>query len=495
MPAIPVSQNHMTRIKINLRQRIFFSMILLIIMSFVLTGAFSFYHFKKENREYHQDRLQRKKHTITESIDYFLSGQVVGPRTDSLVVMFSDKICELANINSIDINIYSLGGKLLISSNPTLFDTQILEEQLSGSVLAALQNRPDQVLVKSQTDSMKYLSTYNYITNYQQKPIAIVNLPYFDSRDIHRQDLRDFLFQLLWIYILLFLLSILVAYFLSNYITGSLQAIGNKLKDVKISESNPSLHWRFDDEIGTLVDEYNRMLNELEKSAIKLARTERESAWKEMAKQVAHEIKNPLTPMRLNVQHLERSLKTEEPDKLSDFTRSMISQIDTLGSIAEAFSRFANMPELRMERFPAKEIIERVTALYPGQQIEFICEDPEVQIYGDKDQLVRVMNNLINNSIQAIPQEREACIGVHVHRVGSEVRIRVRDNGIGIPAGQGDKIFEPRFTTKTRGMGLGLAMVKNIIDGFGGRIWYESTPGEGTSFHISLPLAKQQFSV
>lgn len=454
------------------------------------TGVFSFYHFKNENSEYHEERLQRKKRTITESIDYFLSGHDVGPRMDSLVVMFSDKICELASINNIDVNIYSLGGKFLISSNPGLFEANILEEQLSGSILAALENEPTQVLVKSQTDSLVYLSTYNYLTNYQNKPIAIVNLPYFDSADIHRQDLDEFLMRLLLINVLLFLVSILIAYFLSNYITGSLAAIGNKLKKVRISERNPSLHWRFDDEIGTLVDEYNRMLSELEKSAVKLARTERESAWKEMAKQVAHEIKNPLTPMRLSVQFLERSLKTEDPEKLQEFTRSMISQIDTLGSIAEAFSRFANMPELRMERFPARQIIERVTALYPDIKIEFICDEPESEIYGDRDQLVRVMNNLINNSIQAIPEGREPEIQVRLSGVNDEVQISVRDNGMGIPAEQGDKIFEPRFTTKTGGMGLGLAMVKNIIDGFHGNIWFESHPGKGTSFHISLPLAK-----
>lgn len=480
----------MARIRINLRQRIFFSMILLIIISFLSTGVFSFYHFKKENSEYHEDRLQRKKRTITESIDYFLSGSDVGPQTDSLVVMFTDKICELASINNIDVNIYSLGGKFLISSNPGLFEANILEEQLSGSILAALENQPTQVLVKSQSDSLVYLSTYNYLTNYQNKPIAIVNLPYFDSTEIHRQDLNDFLMRLLLIYVLLFLISMLIAFFLSNYITGSLAAIGNKMKNVRISEQNPSLHWRFDDEIGTLVDEYNRMLNELEKSAVKLARTERESAWKEMAKQVAHEIKNPLTPMRLYVQHLERSLQTGEPEKLHEFTRSMISQIDTLGSIAEAFSRFANMPELRMERFPARQIIERVTALYPDNKIQFICDEPETEIYGDRDQLVRVMNNLINNSIQAIPDHLEPEIRVHLSRVKDEVKISVTDNGVGIPASQADKIFEPRFTTKTGGMGLGLAMVKNIVDGFHGKIWFESNPGKGTTFHISLPLAK-----
>ncbi|MDZ7845645.1 MAG: HAMP domain-containing sensor histidine kinase [Owenweeksia sp.] len=193
--------------------------------------------------------------------------------------------------------------------------------------------------------------------------------------------------------------------------------------------------------------------------------------------------------MRLNVQHLRKSLPTDDPDKLEDFTQSMISQIDTLGGIAEAFSRFANMPELKSEKFPAREIIERVTALYPGYDIQFDCEDPEAIIFGDKDQLVRVMNNLINNSIQAIPKDREAVLKVRMARVRDELQISLSDNGTGIPQEQGDKIFEPRFTTKSGGMGLGLAMVKNIIDSFKGSIWYESAPQKGTTFYISLPLA------
>lgn len=474
---------------LTLRMRIFFSMILIILISFFLTGAFSFYHFKNENEQYHQERLKRKESTIMQSIDFFLGNQPVGRHSDSIVKRFDDKICELASINSMDVNIYSLSGKLLISSNPKLFDTHVLEDQLSDGLLNMLRERSDELLVESHTDTMRYLSTYDFIHNLQNKPIAIVNLPYFDTEDVHRAEIRNFIMRLMWIYILLFLVSIFIAYFLSNYITGSLKAIGEKLQNIKIDETNPPLRWRFDDEVGTLVKEYNRMLGELEKSAAKLARTERESAWKEMAKQVAHEIKNPLTPMRLNVQYLEKSLKTDDPEKLHEFASSMISQIDTLSSIAEAFSRFATMPELKSEHFPAREIIQRVTNLYPEYRITFECENPGVMILGDKDQLVRVMNNLINNSIQAIPEGVEPQITVRMEGREKDVLISLSDNGSGIPEGQSEKIFEPRFTTKTRGMGLGLAMVKKIIDSFNGSIWFNSTPGLGTTFYISLPLA------
>ncbi len=476
------------RFKLTLRLRIFLSMILIILISFFLTGAISFYYFKNQNNLYHQERLKRKEYAINEAIDYFLRDQPLTTHTDSIVKMFDTKICELADINSMDINIYGMNGNLLISSRPELYEKGIVPEHLEEQLLKELRGSPEQLIIKAKRDSLSYISTFDYIRNYMDKPIAVINLPYFDTENVQQRDLSDFLMRLSEIYFLLFIAAGLIAYFLSNYITGSLQTIGDMLKNTKINESNPPLKWRFDDEVGALVDEYNRMMQELENSAVKLAKTERESAWKEMAKQVAHEIKNPLTPMRLNVQYLEKSLKTENPEKLKEFTNSMISQIDTLSNIAEAFSRFASLPEMKFEEFPVKEIIKRTTGLYPDYKIEFHCEDPELQIRADKNQLVRVMNNLINNAIQSIPEGREAIIKVSVGKTGEVVNIAVEDNGSGIPTDQRDKIFEPRFTTKTKGMGLGLAMVKSIIDSFKGEIWFETEESKGTVFHIELPL-------
>lgn len=465
-------------------------MILVILISFFLTGVIYFYHFKMENEKYHHERLRRKEFAVLEAINFLMREETSSMHADSLVQVFDTEICKLSKINTMDINIYSITGNLLISSSPDLFDHKVLRDSLSKSMLMNIQEAHEPLLVKAETDTMSYLSTYDYIRNNEGKPIAIINLPYFETEDVHRQDTKSFLMRLGQIYLLLGIVSIFIAYLLSNYITGSLNAVGQKLKNIKINEPNPPLKWKFDDEIGTLVDEYNRMLAALEESAVKLAKTERESAWQEMAKQVAHEIKNPLTPMRLNVQYLERTLKCENPEKLKEFTESMISQIDTLSSIAEAFSRFASMPDLHFERFPARVIVQRTTALYPGYKIDFVCEDPEVEIYGDKDQLVRVMNNLINNAIQAIPEDRTPQIQVRLEEREGEVIISVSDNGCGIAEDQGDKIFEPRFTTKTKGMGLGLAMVKNIIDGFGGKVWYNSKLGVGTTFYVSLPLSK-----
>lgn len=440
---------------------------------------------------YHRERLSRKEYAIIESINYFMQKQDLDADTESIVQAFESKVCELANINKMDINIYDLKGHFLITSAPWLYDSDILTEQLPHVIMEELNHSTQNVLVKTKNDTMEYFSTYDYLRNNLGKPIGIINLPYFDTEEVVTQDLTDFLWTLSQIYFLLFLAAGFLAYFVSNYITRSLQAIGLKLKNTKISEATPLLKWKFDDEIGTLVDEYNRMLKELESSAIKLAQTERESAWKEMAKQVAHEIKNPLTPMRLNVQYLERSLKTDDPEKLKEFTSSMIGQIDTLSSIAEAFSRFANMPDLRLEPFPVSEMVQRTTALYPNYNITFSCNNPQMLVVADRDQLVRVMNNLINNAIQAIPDDRQPEIKVKMEERNGHVLISIKDNGTGIAEDQQEHIFEPRFTTKTKGMGLGLAIVKKIIDGFKGRIWFETDFGIGTTFFIELPLKEE----
>lgn len=477
------------RLKITLRLRIFLSMILIILVSFLTTGYVYFQSFKSENEEYHKERLKRKELAINESIDYFLRDQPISSNSDSIVNLFDDKICELADINNLDINIYSLSGNLIIGSNPELFDENIVPLSLSRSVRMAIEEASERLTVKHKRDTIEYWSTYDYIRNYQGEQIAIINLPYGDTNTIHQNDLKAFLIRLTEIYLALFIIAGIIAYLLSNYITGSLKAIGSRFKDTKINETTPALQWKFDDEIGTLVNEYNKMLLKLEESATSLAKTERESAWKEMAKQVAHEIKNPLTPMRLNVQYLEKTLKTEEPEKLKEFTQGMISQIDTLTNIAGAFSSFASMPELKIEEVAARDIIKQTTLLYTDYDISFNCEDENVLIKADKGQLIRVMNNLIKNAIQAIPENVEPAITVDMKSKGDEVEISVKDNGTGIPEEQWDKIFEPRFTTKTKGMGLGLAMVKNIIEGFGGKIWFETKLRVGTTFRIALPKA------
>lgn len=457
----------------------------MILVSFVLTGLISLYHFEEENEEYHQSRLKRKEYAIESNIQYFLASHPDKQHPDSLANLFSNKICELADVHNLDINLFSPDGELIISSNFQMFDSELLETEVPGDILDMVVEGERRFLQPS-SDTSEVLLIYSILYTVEGAPLAILNLPYFEPDRIPEQDL-EFLETLIALYIILFIAAVVLAYFLSNYITQSLTTITKRMQLVQLGRENEPIKWNSKDEIGALVDEYNRMMKQLEQHAIKLAQSERETAWKEMAKQVAHEIKNPLTPMRLSVQMLERKLEVADKARLNEFTESMLAQIDALSNIATAFSRFASMPEMKKERIELRPFFERVNAAHELVGIQ--CPEESVHIEADRDQLTRVLNNLILNAEQAIPEGRDPEVVVGYRTIKDDlVEIFVRDNGIGIPESRREKVFEPSFTTKTQGMGLGLAMVKNIVKGFKGEITFESKEGQGTTFIVRLPI-------
>jgi len=473
--------------RLTLRARIFLSMLVLLVLSFLFTGAFSIYHFWEESQNYHENRLERKAATIIEAINYHLSTyDMVSP--SNLDTIISPKINEWADINNLDIVFYNMEGKLVLTSNAEVLKHKDIPERLNPAFVLNIINKGG-VITKSREDEKTILLAYKFIRDSYDQPLAIVSMPYFQSEDIPKQDI-EFLEYLITINVILFLLAVVIAIFLSNYITQSLTTIGDKLQHTQINKNVP-LIWKSNDEIGRLVDAYNRMLNELEENALKLAKSERESAWKEMAKQVAHEIKNPLTPMRLLVQQLEFSLKTDDKAQLQEFTKAMIEQIDTLVNIADAFSRFANMPTVKKEVFNVVDLIEHATAIFSNLEITAHLPEQPVNVLADREQLLRVFNNLIKNAWQAVPEDKTPVIEINIAVKTKTVLISFKDNGTGIEESKKDRIFEPSFTTKTHGMGLGLAMAKSIIENLNGDIWFENGKEQGAVFFIEVPRPKE----
>jgi len=256
------------------------------------------------------------------------------------------------------------------------------------------------------------------------------------------------------------------------------------------------IDWKENDEIGSLVKEYNRMIAELAENADLLAKSERETAWREMAKQVAHEIKNPLTPMKLSIQQLQRTFKDGRIDMeahVQQLTQSLIEQVETLSSIANSFATFAKMPKALTEKVELKSILTHVVDLFRQTSLAtincYFSVEENCYVLADKEQLVRVFNNLIKNAIQALPNEKEGKIELRISREKNIFLISIKDNGTGIAPETVNKIFEPNFTTKTAGMGLGLAMVKNMVDSFKGSITFETEQGKGTTFFVRLQEA------
>jgi nitrogen fixation/metabolism regulation signal transduction histidine kinase len=295
------------------------------------------------------------------------------------------------------------------------------------------------------------------------------------------------------IYALIFIAIGLLAVFIARQITTPLNIIQYSLSKTIYGQKNEPIKWKRKDEIGTLIAEYNNMIAALEQSAQKLAQSERESAWREMAKQVAHEIKNPLTPLKLGLQLLEKSWKDKDPkfdQKFERFSKSFVEQIESLSSIASEFSAFAKMPDTRLEKMDVFDILTQAVVVYKQTEnikINYRAPENPFKVSADRDQLLRCFNNLLKNAIEAIPQGRDGVIAIEHMITNGAVLLSIKDNGNGIPANLREKIFEPNFTTKSSGTGLGLAFVKNSIENAGGKVWFETIIGEGTTFYISLP--------
>ncbi len=490
--------------RVSLRTRIFLSMIILTLIASLLMAGISILQFKTEAKNYHQERLERKENAIKEHINFILSTSTYPLTTNNLSLIFKDKIHELSDIHAVQINIYSLKGKLLKSSKAS-FSTDKQAPPIPDYIQKLVQSSIEKRYVDIKTiDDKKYRSSFSVIKDLKFKPLGILNLPYLEDDGFYDRELQNFLFRLGQVYTFMLLIAFALAYFLSSYITKSIKAVSDKIRATSLNQKNEKID--SDDsnqEISLLINAYNGMVDKLEESAVKLAQSEREQAWRDMAKQVAHEIKNPLTPMRLTVQSFQRKFDPQDAEvkqKMNDYSETLIQQIDTMSAVASAFSNFASMPAQENETLNVVNIVDLALDIFNEEYIVFESEEKEIITKIDRTQLIRIITNLVKNAIQSIPENQETKkILVTVKRKKENVLILVQDNGIGIDAEFVDHIFEPKFTTKTSGMGLGLGIIKNIIENYKGTIVFESNENrdnntteftKGTVFIVSLPLIK-----
>jgi len=487
----------------NFNSRIQVSMLALVLLSFIIIGSGTVYYItKKYNTEQYEQ--------ISDHITSLLIGIENEVSNDRNVMSVSGKevlpkLPKLYNTSNSDYNIYDLEGNLIYSTQPKIYEEGIISSRMNETALYRLSTKlKTQYIQNENIGHLNYIAAYEPIRSKDNKVIGYLDLPYFSKQTELNNEISGFLVALINFYILLFALAIILALFISNRITQPLRIISNSLSNIRLGKRNKLIELNRNDEIGALVNEYNRMVEELSVSAELLAKSERESAWREMAKQVAHEIKNPLTPMKLSIQHLERSWK-DNPEHINEMiertTKTLIEQIDTLSNIATEFSNFALMPKVNNEVFDLKKVVENTYDLYKeteGVKIMFTIylKDGEegarenLFVYADKEQLLRAFSNLMKNAIQAIPENTKGLINITISEDENNYIVSITDNGIGIHEDKFDKIFVPNFTTKTTGMGLGLAMVKNSIESAGGKVWFESKASIGTTFYVSIPKYK-----
>ncbi|MBK7109054.1 MAG: HAMP domain-containing sensor histidine kinase [Chitinophagales bacterium] len=485
----------------TLQNKIQVSVISLIILAFITLGVATVIYITNQYNISHRDGLLTKIEAVQTNLDLVINdNRIVNidrKGTDAPLRKVSNRINELSEIHDMDINIYGPGGGLLVSSQPDIFNRGLISRNMNPLAFFKMTCEKETWYIQNEhIGNLKYLSAYVPVLSEGGEVMFYLNLPYFATEQNLRQEISSFLVALINVYVILLVMAGIIAYLVSRSITRPLAAITGTFKNIKLGTKNEPIFWQHNDEIGLLVNEYNKMLQELEQSANLLARSERESAWRDMAKQVAHEIKNPLTPMRLSIQHLQRALQSDQ-DNIKPLTervsRTLLEQIDNLSFIASEFSNFAVMPKTQNESVCLNEIIENVTALFNETahvNLETHLVSEHLFVWADKNQMIRVFNNILKNALQAIPDDKNGNIVIELEHTDDKASISISDNGAGIPESYRDKVFVPNFTTKSSGMGIGLAITKNIVESANGFIWFESEEDKGTTFYIELPLMK-----
>ena len=443
-----------------LRTRIFLSMIILVFISFLLIGISTNFQISESSYYYHELRLDRKESQLQRAISYEFLNNKEGSNDSQ---KFRDQIFKISDIQNISFSIYDLKGNLIQST----FGENALNS-ISNELIDDINSSEKNKVVKIKKIEEKQIrESYSIIFDSNNEPIWILNFPYVDDDKLNVYELRSFILNIVQVYILLFVLAIIISYFVSSYITNPISEIVYKMKQMKIDKLNKKINLDVTSrEMFTLVSSYNDMVDQIDQNVKQLSKSQRELAWREMAKQVAHEIKNPLTPMKLSVQNFKIKFDPKDPNinkKLDEYSKTLVQQIDVLSSIATAFSSFAELPAQKNEKIDLISTIKLCLEIFNERNVIFQSDLVKLEILFDRTNLIRIINNLVKNSIQATSEINNPEIIVSLKKTSKDAIIEISDNGTGIPGNLKEKIFEPSFTTKTKGMGLGLSIIKNLI--------------------------------
>lgn len=486
--SISISQN---RILYSTRIQMF--MVVAVVLTLMTAGVITYFGISRQFKLQQQNTSLRYVNDVASGLEMRIFSDIGQDGTMDTGEYFN----AIAESMTADINLFNSSGELIYSTQPKIFDLKLLSRYMDAKAFVQLSKyERSEYISDRRIGKLQYYSVYAPIRNEHYDAIGFLSLPNYGAQKEFDENIGMLLNTLINIYALVILILGLFAVFVANKIAKPLLLVQRSLAKTTIGKQNEPIFWKRNDEIGSLIKEYNLMIVALEENANRLVRSERESAWREMAKQVAHEIKNPLTPLKLGIQHLERSWKEEDPrfdEKFKRFTTSFIEQIESLSHIASEFSNFAKMPDTKLEKVDVREVLQHAVAVYQSNASTAITlksqlNGDEILVKGDRDQLLRSFNNLIKNAVEAGANKRKSKIDLTVYQVeGDQVVVSIRDNGEGIPHDVREKLFQPNFTTKSSGTGLGLAFVKQAIEGMGGTISYETVVGKGTTFYLSIP--------
>jgi signal transduction histidine kinase len=486
-------------VSFNFRQKLQVSFISILLFSLIAIGIVVAFYTINQYQARHYENIKEKMNSVYLELASRLEAEsaLSSDWRDDNNSSLNDILIQLSNIFNTDINLYDYTGFLMATSRPEVFYRNLTGRRMNNmAFLNMVYFRKSEYIQKEKIGALEYISSYVPFYNMEDKLLAYVNLPYFRMQSILAREISNLIVAVINFTLLLVLLAMSFAVFISGRLTSPLSMLSSGLASVKLGRKSEHLKYRGNDEIGELVRQYNIMVDEMEESAIKLRNSEREYAWREMAKQIAHEINNPLTPMKLNVQQLFKSWKDKVPDfekKIERFTDNQIEYIENLSSIASAFSSFAKMPRTNPVEVDLIEQINTTLELFKNAgNVSFVVnwtQGNKVLIFADKEQLNGIFSNLIKNAIQSVPDDREGLVSIDIDSGPGTVIVTISDNGTGISEHVKSRMFTPNFTTKSSGMGLGLSIVKRYVENANGKIWFESQTGLGSRFFVEFPVS------
>ena len=472
----------------SLRNKVFGGFMLICLVSIAISSGLFYYILKINALEQSRTDLQRKSESLLSALDYSVSHTQV--QTADFPKILANDIFEIADINNQDIIIYDLSGNYLISNkDANLIAEKKIPINIVNSVLKS-DKRVDFQKYDNTTDS-NLTSSYMILKNNMLEPIGIVYFPYYHNDSSYFDVFNKYVNYMVIVNVIIIGLGIWLSWVISNNLTKAVTKFSNLITKITLLDEDPQpIKYYQNDELNQLVKAYNRMILQIKDQKERLSFKEKEVAWREMAKQVAHEVKNPLTPMKLTIQNFERKFDPTDPkiqDKVKNLSRTIVDQIDLIATVASAFSQFAQLPEKNNEIFDINEEIRNIINVFSDESIYFHSNKIVIMIEMDKIYLSRIITNLVANARQARNTDKESVINVNVEQRHKRIIIDVEDNGVGIPEDMYDRIFEPNFTSKTSGTGLGLTMVRKMVEEYKGEISVKSEVGKGSTFTISLP--------
>ena len=472
----------------SLRNKVFWGFLLICLLSIASSSTLSYFILRNNAVAQSRTDLQKKSEALMSALDYSVSHSQV--QTNDLPQILANDIFEIADINNQDIIIYDLKGKFLISNKDiNLISQKEIPIEVINRVLKSDTRVDFQTYDKKIGANVS--SSYMILKNNMLEPIGIVFFPFYHNDGAYFSVFNKYVNYIIIVNLFIIAISVWLSWIISNNLTRAVTKFSDKINQITLFENDPKpIKYYHNDELNQLVKAYNKMILQIQEQKQRLSFKEKEEAWREMAKQVAHEVKNPLTPMKLTIQNFERKFDPADPDirdKVKHLSRTLVDQIDLVATVASAFSQFAQLPEKNNEIFDLNKEIKNIINVFSDEKIYFHSNRDIIMVEMDKIYLSRIITNLVANARQAKHDDRDNIINLDVEQRQKRVIITVDDNGTGIPEDLYDRIFEPNFTSKTSGTGLGLTMVRKMVEDYKGQISVKSEVGKGSTFTISLP--------